>query len=166
VTFKNELQRLIAGHAAFTPPSRIVDGIAEELWNARPAGVSHSIVEELWHVVYWLDRFLSWSRGEFLPYPASSAEGWRTFASVTPNEWDALRSRFLEGLDDACRLAESPVAELSVKTASCVEPGADRLSVYDVLINIAAHNAYHLGRIVQLRQMLGNWPPHGGGDSW
>ena len=162
----NELQHLISSDGAFTPPSRIIDGISGELWNARPDGVSHSIAEELWHVVYWLEHFLSWARCEFLPYPASSEEGWRTFGSMTPDEWNSLLSRFRQGLDDACNLAAAPIAVLSGKEATCEEPGGGRLTVYDVLINIAVHNAYHLGRVVQLRQILRIWPPPGGGDRW
>ena len=34
------------------------------------------------------------------------------------------------------------------------------------LESFAAHNAYHFGRIVQLRQMLGSWPPPSGGLTW
>jgi hypothetical protein len=40
------------------------------------------------------------------------------------------------------------------------------MTVLEQLENLAAHNAYHLGRIVLLRQLLGAWPPPSGGDSW
>ena len=38
--------------------------------------------------------------------------------------------------------------------------------VRDQLISLAAHNAYHLGRIVLLRQLLQAWPPASGGFTW
>jgi hypothetical protein len=41
-----------------------------------------------------------------------------------------------------------------------LEPARDQVE------GIAAHNAYHLGRIVLIRQMLGSWPPPSGGDTW
>jgi hypothetical protein len=40
------------------------------------------------------------------------------------------------------------------------------MSVRDQLISLAAHNAYHLGRIVVLRQLQQAWPPVSGGFSW
>jgi hypothetical protein len=38
--------------------------------------------------------------------------------------------------------------------------------VREQLESFAAHNAYHFGRIVLLRQMLGSWPPPSGGLTW
>ncbi|GAC1419193.1 MAG: hypothetical protein NVSMB62_11680 [Acidobacteriaceae bacterium] len=40
------------------------------------------------------------------------------------------------------------------------------MPVGDQLIPRAAHAAYHLGRVVLLRQMLGAWPPPAGGFTW
>ncbi len=39
-------------------------------------------------------------------------------------------------------------------------------TVENVLASIANHNAYHLGQVVLLRQLLDSWPPPSGGDSW
>jgi uncharacterized damage-inducible protein DinB len=162
----NELQRLISSNGAFTPPLRIVDAIAPEFWNARPAGVPHSIAEELWHIVYWIEHSLSWIRCELLPYPDSSEEGWRTFGAMTSDEWNSLLARFRQALDEAVDFAAGPLAVLSGQLTTLNEPGIAPLTVHEVLVNIAVHNAYHLGRVVQLRQMLGIWPPPGGGDCW
>ena len=35
-----------------------------------------------------------------------------------------------------------------------------------MLHTIASHNSYHLGQIVLVRQLLGAWPPPGGGLTW
>ena len=40
------------------------------------------------------------------------------------------------------------------------------MSIRDQLESLGAHDAYHFGRIVLLRQMLGSWPPPSGGFSW
>ncbi len=162
----NELQRLITSNGAFTPPLRVLDAIPPEFWNSRPAGVPHSIAEELWHIVYWLDHFLSWARGEVLPYPESAEQGWRTSGATTSDEWNSLLSRFRQGLDEAFSFAAGTPIVLAGQQSTCNEPGVATLTVLEILINIAVHNAYHLGRVVQLRQMLGIWPPPGGGDHW
>jgi uncharacterized damage-inducible protein DinB len=162
----NELQRLIGSNGAFTPPLRLVDEIPPEFWNARPAGVPHSIAEELWHIVYWLEHFLSWARCEFLPYPEAAEEGWRSLTVVTSSEWDSLLSRFSRALTEALNVAAGSPIVLSGQETTCCEPGVAPLTAHEVLVNIAVHNAYHLGRVVQLRQMFGIWPPPGGGDRW
>ena len=40
------------------------------------------------------------------------------------------------------------------------------MTVGEQLESFAAHNAYHFGRIVLLRQMLGSWPPPSDGLTW
>ena len=40
------------------------------------------------------------------------------------------------------------------------------MTVGEQLVSLAAHDSYHFGRIVVLRQMLGVWPPKSGGFSW
>ena len=162
----NELQRLIASNGAFAPPPQILDAIPSESRDARPAGVTHSIAEELWHIVYWFDRFLAWARRESLPYPISADEGWWTLNAVTSDEWDFLQSRFSRNLDEAVQLAAGSPRVLLAQETTCREPGRVPLTMYEALVDIAVHNAYHLGRVVQLRQMLGIWPPPGGGDRW
>jgi hypothetical protein len=40
------------------------------------------------------------------------------------------------------------------------------MTVREQLENLAAHNAYHLGRVVLLRQLHNAWPPPTGGFTW
>jgi hypothetical protein len=40
------------------------------------------------------------------------------------------------------------------------------MTVREQLESFAAHNAYHLGRVVLLRQLMGSWPPPSGGLTW
>jgi hypothetical protein len=43
-----------------------------------------------------------------------------------------------------------------------VEPG---VTMADELNSVAVHNAYHLGKIVALRQRIGAWPPTQASDA-
>jgi hypothetical protein len=40
------------------------------------------------------------------------------------------------------------------------------MTVREQLESLTAHNAYHVGRIVLLRQINGSWPPAAGGFTW
>jgi uncharacterized damage-inducible protein DinB len=162
----NELQRLLLQNAAFTPPSRIVSAIPESARTLRIPNVPHSIAEELWHIVFWQDHFLRCARQEDLAYPQRAQQGWRRLDSVSDSEWKELVARFETGLNNAADMAGE--MRLAERYSSLEEPrsGNGPLTLLELIANLAVHNAYHLGRIVQLRQIAGNWPPPGGGDTW
>lgn len=161
-----ELQRLLLGNAAFTPPSRILAAVPPGMRTERPGTAPHSIAEELWHLVFWQDCFLSGARREPVVYPEHAGPGWRTLDVLDDSEWTALVARFEAGLAEAGDIAGT--ARLAEQYSTLTEPGSGPgpMTLLDLLVNLAVHNAYHLGRIVQLRQMLGSWPPPGGGDTW
>ena len=64
-----------------------------------------------------------------------------------------LVSEFLSGLEKALEWASSP-EKLGVEVDTGVTMG-------DVLHSLAVHNAYHMGKIVAVRQLIGAWPPAG-----
>ena len=74
--------------------------------------------------------------------------------------------RFESGLAEAADIAGQ--TRLAERYSTLEEPGSGTgpLTLLELTANLAVHNAYHLGRIVQLRQIAGNWPPPGGGDTW
>ena len=39
-------------------------------------------------------------------------------------------------------------------------------TVQQALAHIAVHNAHHLGQVVTLRQLMGQWPPPAGSWTW
>ena len=92
----------------------------------------------------------------------TAALGWPEMAA---NDWPAICERFLEGLDTLAAV----VAELEPDGA--IQPPIEfpMLASYtarDVWEHVAQHNAYHLGQIVVLRQVLGIWPPPAGSYTW
>ncbi|HEX5705338.1 MAG TPA: hypothetical protein VFX97_19215 [Pyrinomonadaceae bacterium] len=110
-----------------------------------PDGASHSIYEELWHVVGYQQSVIAPGHpvGDFYPSAAPEHE----------HEWDDLVRVFLEGARAAAALGQTP-ERLAIE----VEPG---VTLADELNSVAVHNAYHLGKIVALRQRIGAWPPPG-----
>ena len=162
----NELRRLLLHNAAFTPPLRIVSGVPENIRTLRIAGAPHCIAEELWHLVFWQDHFLRWARREHLAYPEHSHLGWRRIDSISDSSWEQILTEFAAGLAEAADIAAQ--TDLAEQYSRLEEPGSGTgpLTLLELLTNLAVHNAYHLGRIVQLRQISGSWPPSGGGDTW
>ena len=68
-------------------------------------------------------------------------------------EWDDLVRVFLDGGRAAAVLGQQPE-----RLAHELQPG---VTLADELNCVAVHNAYHLGKIVALRQRIGAWPPPG-----
>jgi uncharacterized damage-inducible protein DinB len=159
----NELARTLIGNSAFAPPKNILQAMPEPLAHQKPSYAPHSIYDEVWHMAYWQDISLDWVQGKPTPVPEHAAGG---FPSNTSESWDDLSDRFLAGTQNAAAIAND-TERLDIEV-SCPTIGAlDRtMTVREQLESLAAHNAYHLGRVVLLRQLLNNWPPPDGGFTW
>jgi uncharacterized damage-inducible protein DinB len=127
----------------------------------------HTIYQELWHIVFWQRISLDWIGGVESPYPASPSDAFPTPAQAEAEPWEQLRQRFVQDIDAAADLSdEDNILDRPIQCPS--RPGAPTrtMTIREQLISLAAHNAYHFGRIVLLRQLLGAWPPPGGGFTW
>ncbi len=132
----------------FRTRADILSGLTLEQVALRPDGASHSIYEELWHVVGYQQSILNRTdpTGEF--YPSAPPEN--------EQQWHELVGVFLDGARAAAALGQKPE-----RLALEVEPG---VTMMDELNSVAVHNAYHLGKIVALRQRIGAWPPAAASD--
>lgn len=152
------LEQVLVAKAAFAEPANVIKDIPFEFVTARPHGLPHSLYEELWHIDYWLRFSLAMIRGEGPSIPAHSSEAFPSDnATLDEASWRELLDRVREGLDILAGLARDETAlKRSFRPDRTVE---GELTV------VAAHNAYHFGRMVTLRQLLGIWPSELG-DSW
>lgn len=130
---------------------KVLSGLTLEQVKQRPSEKAHSIYEELYHTVRWqtmvvtLDKRMNEIEQGGDLYPAHPP--------VEEEEWSALVTEFLSGLEKALEWASSP-EKLDVEVDTGVTMG-------DVLHSLAVHNAYHMGKIVAVRQVIGAWPPAG-----
>jgi hypothetical protein len=127
----------------FPERAHLLSGLTLEQVTLCPDGASHSIYDELWHAEGY-QRFIierGDAPGEFYPNAAPAHE----------HQWRDLVRAFLDGAKTAAAMGTEP-EQLAVE----VEPG---VTMADELYSVAVHNAYHLGKIVALRQRIGAWPP-------
>lgn len=133
----------------FAARARILGGLTPQQAGLRPAGSPHSIYEELWHAATWQHivlrqdeaAFSRWeAEGRFPPTPAPEDE----------TAWLELVDTFLNDSAHAVELAED---DAWLATEGDVDnPGFTWRNALEVL---AVHSAYHMGKIVLLRQQLG-----------
>ena len=133
----------------FPARAHLLSGLTLEQVTQCPDGASHSIYEELWHVVAYQQSIIEPSAPVRDRYPGAAPEH--------EHQWHDLVRVFLDGARAAAALGQSPE-----RLALEVEPG---VTMADELNCVAIHNAYHLGKIVALRQRIGAWPPTGASES-
>lgn len=131
------------------PRARLLSGLTVEQVSLRPPGFPHTIYQELWHTTKWQSIVV---RGD----ESAAADGGPLFPSEAPGNqrmWEDLVTEFLSGSEAAVALGHSREAPMKE-----VRPG---VTLAEELESLAVHNAYHLGKIVALRQVLDAWPPPG-----
>ena len=163
----SELVEALISDSYAAKPAHIVEGVSEALAHRQVAGAPHTLYEELWHIVFWQQITLDWISGVATPFPERPQHAFPGDEQKAAETWDALRGRFLRTTEKAAGIAGDR-ARLGERITCASRPGqaARVMSVEDQLISLATHNAYHLGRMVLLRQMLGAWPPPSGGFTW
>lgn len=130
----------------FPERAHLLSGLTLEQVTLCPEGASHSIYDELWHVVGYQQSIIKPGDPVGDYYPAEPPEH--------EDQWHSLVRVFLEGARAAAALGPE-------RLALEVEPG---VTMADELNSVAVHNAYHLGKIVALRQRIGAWPPTAASD--
>ncbi len=162
------ITELLSGIGAHVDPASCLDGISAELAARYVDGFPHSIRDLLFHMNYWLDYELRRIRGQRPVYPEHSSQSFPAENSaVNAAEWERLKSRFAELLAEYAGLAKSSEQEMQRQIESARPEDLERSGTLAAVIwQMIAHNSYHAGQIVVLRQMLGAWPPPEGGDSW
>jgi uncharacterized damage-inducible protein DinB len=162
-----ELEQLLIGDGAAAPPAFILEALSSDNAHRAIAGAPRSIYDELWHITYWQQITLDWVRDIETPYPEHASDGFPTRNDAARESWDQLRQRFFSGNKEAVEEARNfDRLEHPVRCPSRPGVAVRIMTVREQLENLAAHNAYHFGRIALMRQILGSWPPPSGGDSW
>jgi uncharacterized damage-inducible protein DinB len=137
----------------YPPPSEILAGPLSNDLGVRPEGVLHSLYQELFHAAHWQRSMLQSAKGGDAIAPANNA--WpESPAPESEDDWATLVGMFLEDAEEARALGEE-----TERLEDTLPEGITRRERLELL---AVHNAYHLGKIVSLRQFLGLWPAPAG----
>lgn len=163
----NELELALTGDSYAAAPSHILEGLHSGLVHRAIDGAPHTIYQELWHITFWQHITLDWVASMETPYPTSPSSAFPVEKEIAREPWDQLCQRFFLGAEEAASITRDP-NKLEQLVRCLSRPGAPvrTMSVREQLESLAAHNAYHFGRIVLLRQLSHAWPPASGGFSW
>ncbi|MGL4612206.1 MAG: hypothetical protein ACRCYY_21425 [Trueperaceae bacterium] len=106
---------------------------------------------------YWQKYSLAIIRGERPPMPQHNKESFPDENEISEANWQACVSQVLSDLKTA--------ADLSLNQEILKHQLKPDFTIQDELTVLAAHNAYHFGRMVMLRQLLSIWSSQLG-DTW
>ena len=155
------VREFLSSPIAYLPPEKTLEGLSAADAERHITGAPHSIAEIVAHLAFWQDWFHAHCVGQAAPLVSSAAEGWPTVAA---DSWPAVRSRFLDKLQQLAALAEG---DMTAPVTPAIEfPPLANYTIGEALVHVATHNGHHLGQVILLRQLLGAWPPPAGSFTW
>ncbi len=152
-TLRDQLVKLLDGRGAHADFNQAVADFTPELRGVRPPGAPHSAWELLEHL-----RIAQWDMLEFSRDAGYQSPEWPSGywpATVEPPDeraWDESVARFRADLEAMQKLVGDPRSDLFLVFAH----GEGQTLLREAL-QLADHNAYHIGELVFLRRLLGAW---------
>lgn len=145
----------IDGGRAYMTFDEIVSDFPPAHYNTRPPNLSYSFWHLLEHIRICIDRMIDYVEGEeyppltwpqdFWPDPTSEANDLSWSSTISAIRSGIARMRVLATEGDPGSLARHA-------------DGNQAHTLAHELIDVAEHNAYHLGEFAVLRQVMGIWP--------
>ncbi len=148
------------GKNSHVSPERALEGLSWQQTGKHVPGAPHTIWQQIMHLNYWQDRFISRIEGMKVLPAKTSDDGW-CFPHSPKNEHQFRNEvgKLLTGINY--------IAEMLEHNHRCLgSQKGDYPHGFAVIQAMASHLSYHLGEIVLLRRMMGAWPPPSGGYSW
>jgi hypothetical protein len=165
--FANELESTLTGDSFAAPPSHILENLPEALAHRAIPNSPRTIYAELWHIVFWQQIAIDWTTGTPTPNPGTATAGFPSAADIAREPWPQLCARFFATCEKIAAIARDTARfEALVECPSPAGHPTRFMAVREQLESATAHNAYHFGRIVLLRQLASAWPPPSGGFTW
>ena len=150
---RKHLLDLLDGGSAHLKPSQVLKDFPAEARDRKPAGAPHSPWQLLEHmrIAQWdILRFSRDPNHVSPPYPQGywpAGEG-----PESEQAWENSVEAFQADLEEMKQLVADSAVELLAKI-----PHGDGQTLLREAMLVADHNAYHLGQLVLLRRLLGDW---------
>lgn len=133
-------------------PKKAVDGLAPASARNKPSGEFHSCWDILHHIVVWQKGILQAIKGNKVDWKDIAKNyNWPTTELLSDDSnFPNLVKKFENGLTEAEELAKTVDLHKAM-------PAWDGEPVIQAFIVLLQHNSYHLGQIITVRKILGDW---------
>lgn len=150
---RKHLDELLSGGSAHLDWKSTLAGVPSKLRGVRPSRSPYSIWELLEHM-----RIAQWDILGFSTDPKHESPDWpsgcwpKTQAPPSGVAWDRSVKSFARDIAAMKKLVANPKTDLFAP----IPHGTGQTILREALL-MADHNAYHLGQIVLVRRLLGDW---------
>jgi len=149
---RGHLVKSLNGGQAFVSFRKALEGLDTGLRGIRPSAGLHSVYEELEHMRLAQQDLLNFALLDEWESPKWPEGFWpEEGVDVTSQMWDETVEGFFSDLGKAVGLVEDTEIDLL-----SLIPRSKLTYLREIMI-IIEHNAYHLGKIVDIRKAHGNW---------
>ena len=131
----------------FVPINTAVQGLTAEQANRLPPNGGHSAGQLAYHLLFWNRRNLNSLRGAKVE--KFTGDNKETFDKFDDKQWADIVNQLDQVMTDLEKLVEAADDQQLAKWANTIG-------------NLCTHNAYHIGQIVYVRKLQGNWNPDTG----
>lgn len=152
--FRAQLVSLLKGGEAHVKAEVALADVGAQFRNVRPTADVHSVWEELEHLRIAQEDILRFAIDANWKSPKWPEGYWPVEnQEVTDEMWDLSVKGFLADLEEVIKMARESTLDLTAN----IPHGTGQTYLRQILL-VADHNAYHLGQIVQMRKLMGDWP--------
>jgi uncharacterized damage-inducible protein DinB len=152
--FREILDKLLAWEDAHAGFDAAVADVPFELQGKQPAGLPYSPWQLLEHLRITQHDILDFcinANYEEIPWPG---DYWpKAAAPPDASAWNESVARFLQDRKALQALAADPLKDLTAKI-----PHGSGQTYLRELVLVADHTSYHVGQLILVRRLLGNWP--------
>ena len=150
---REHLVNALSGRGAHVDWKASFQGIPPKLRGVRPGGLPYSLWELLEHMRIAQSDILEFSRDAKHVSPNWPAGYWPS-KQAPPNAkaWDKSLKAFARDLETMKKLVANRKTDLLAK----IPHGTSQTILREALL-VADHNSYHLGQVLTVRRLLGNW---------
>jgi hypothetical protein len=151
---RQQIEQLLVGRNAHLTFDDAVADFPLARINERPPNIGYSA----WHLVEHL-RIAQWDILTFTKDPSHQSPVWPEGywpdpdREASPEEWAESVASFQADLKEVVNMALDPAVDLTAEL-----PHAPGYTVLRELLLVADHNAYHVGELAILRQVMSAWP--------
>ena len=152
--------RALSGEKAHLSAKRALEGLTFETAGRKTDLMPYTIWQLLKHMNYWQQKWLDRLDGKPVAQDSSWKNGWTEEVNASsPEVLNKEVTSFLQSIEKVKNILEQGKV-LEVTTNEYYS------NQYEIIQAMASHLSYHLGELVLLRRILGNWPPQSGGYVW
>ena len=150
---KSDMLEFLGSHPAHVDAIKAFLQLKSENRHKKVKNFSHTIWEELEHLRLAQEDILNYMLEPEWQSPKWPEGYWpNKKENISEEEWDNSINGFLKDLDEVQAFVQKSKIDLTEKI-----PHTQNHTYLREILLVIDHNAYHLGKIVEMRKALKNW---------